>query len=201
MTAILAPRFLASAFASGPSLLIILAFILRKFTRFDPGTEAIRKLATIVTYAMVVNVFFVLVEIFTAVYSGMPHHLHHFQYLFMGLHGKTALVPWMWTSEILTLCAVALLVFPKIRRNERVLPFICIAVIIAIWIEKGMGLIVTGFIPSPLGEITEYTPTGPEIMITVGVYGIGFLILTLLYKIVVSVREKTEQPSQAGRIL
>jgi Ni/Fe-hydrogenase subunit HybB-like protein len=68
-------------------------------------------------------------------------------------------------------------------------------VIVAIWIEKGMGLIVTGFVPSPLGEITEYTPTAPEVMITIGVYGIGFLILTLFYKIVVSVREKTEQPS------
>jgi Ni/Fe-hydrogenase subunit HybB-like protein len=195
MTAILAPRFLASAFASGPSLLIILAFILRKFTKFDAGREAIQKLATIVTYAMVVNVFFVLVEMFTAVYSNMPHELHHFEYLFFGLHGKTGLVPWMWTSETLTVIAVALLIFPSIRRRERLLPLICLMVIVAIWIEKGMGLIVTGFVPSPLGEITEYTPTAPEVMITIGVYGIGFLILTLFYKIVVSVREKTEQPS------
>jgi molybdopterin-containing oxidoreductase family membrane subunit len=99
----------------------------------------------------------------------------------------------MWASGALTVCAVVLLVNPKVRRNEKVLPFICAAVIVAIWIEKGMGLVVTGFIPSPLGKITEYLPTGPETMITAGVYGIGFLILTLFYKIVVNVREKTEQ--------
>jgi Ni/Fe-hydrogenase subunit HybB-like protein len=193
LTAILAPRFLASAFASGPSLLIILALILRKYTKFDAGKEAIQKLATIVTYAMVLNLFFVLVELFTAIYSNMPHHLHHFEYLFTGLDGKHALVPWMWTSVTLTIMAVLLLIFPKVRRREGILFFICVAVIIAIWIEKGMGLIVTGFIPSPLGAITEYTPTGLEVLVTLGVYGIGFFILTVLYKIVVSVREKTEQ--------
>lgn len=193
MTAILAPRFLASAFASGPSLLIILALILRKYTKFDCGKEAIQKLGTIVTYAMLLNLFFVLVELFTAIYGSMPHHLHSFEYLFLGLHGKTGLVPWMWVSSILTICAVMLLVIPKVRRNEKVLPFICAAVIAAIWIEKGMGLVITGFIPSPLGKITEYLPTGPEVMVTAGVYGIGFLILTLFYKIVVNVREKTEQ--------
>ncbi|NIO27699.1 MAG: menaquinol oxidoreductase [Candidatus Latescibacteria bacterium] len=193
MTAILAPRFLASAFASGPSLLIILALILRKYTRFDPGKEAIQKLGTIVAYAMVVNLFFVLVELFTALYSDLPHHMHHFEYLFMGLHGKSTLAPWMWVSGLLTVAAVVLLVIPKVRKQENLLAIICLAVIVSIWIEKGMGLIVTGFIPSPLGGITEYTPTGPEITITIGVYGIGFLILTLLYKIVVSVREKTEQ--------
>ncbi len=193
MTAILAPRFLASAFASGPSLLIIMALILRKYTKFDCGKEAIQKLGTIVTYAMLINLFFVLVEVFTAIYSSMPHHLHSFEYLFLGLEGKGGLVPWMRVSGFLTVFTVALLIFPKVRRNERLLAGVCVAVIIAIWIEKGMGLVVTGFIPSPLGQITEYVPTGPEAMVTAGVYGIGFLVLTLLYKIVVNVRERTEQ--------
>ncbi|MFH1756171.1 MAG: sulfate reduction electron transfer complex DsrMKJOP subunit DsrP [Candidatus Latescibacterota bacterium] len=193
LTAILAPRFLASAFASGPSLLIILALIMRKHTKFDPGKEAIQKLATIVTYAMVINVFFVLVELFTALYSNMPHHLHSFEYLFVGLDGKNALVPWMWTSAIINVTAVILLMFPRVRKKEAMLAVICVGVIIAIWIEKGMGLVVTGFIPSPLGKITEYMPTGLEVLVAVGVYGIGFLVLTLLYKIVVAVRERTEQ--------
>ena len=193
MTAILAPRFLASAFSSGPSMLILLALILRKYTKFDCGKEAIQKLGTIVTYAMLINLFFVLVEVFTALYSAMPHHLHPFEYLFLGLDGKGGLVPWMRASGALTVCAVSLLIFPRVRRNESLLAVICVAVITAIWIEKGMGLVVTGFIPSPLGKITEYMPTGPEAMIAGGVYGIGFLVLTLLYKIVVNVREKTEQ--------
>jgi len=190
MTAILAPRFLASAFASGPSLLILLALIMRYCTRFDPGKEAIQKLAIIVTYAMTINLFFVMVELFTGLYSDMPHHLHHFEYLFVGLHGHDNLVLWVWVCEVLTVCCVLLLLIPKVRAQEAMLAILCVAVIAAIWIEKGMAMIVTGFIPSPLGKITEYKPTLPEIAITLGVYAIGFLVLTVLYKIVLSVRER-----------
>jgi molybdopterin-containing oxidoreductase family membrane subunit len=192
MTAILAPRFLASAFASGPSLLIILCLIVRKFTRFDPGKEAIQKLAQIVTYALVVNVFFVLVELFTALYSDMPEHLHHFQYLFFGSHGKSALVPWIWASQIIALTALGLLLFPKVRKKEGVLFVLCLGVVAAIWIEKGLGMVVTGFIPNPLGHYNEYGPTLPEGMITIGIYALGFFILAVLYKVVSSIREELE---------
>jgi molybdopterin-containing oxidoreductase family membrane subunit len=192
MTAILAPRFLASAFASGPSLLILLALILRRFTRFDAGWEAIQKLATIVAYALVINLFFVLMELFTALYSDMPHHLHAFEYLFVGLEGHAALVPWMWVGATLTLFTVVLMAIPRIRAQENVLAVLCAAVILAIWIEKGLALVVAGFIPSPLGQITEYAPTAPEIAITVGVYALGFFVLTVLYKVVVNVRERLE---------
>lgn len=192
MTAILAPRFLASAFASGPALLILLALILRSTTRFDAGKEAIQKLATIVTYAMAISLFFVLVELFTAIYSDMPHHLHAIEYLFVGLDGHGALVPWMWASALLTVCCVVLLLIPGLRRQENYLAMLCVGVIAAIWIEKGMAMVVVGFIPSPLGKVTEYAPTLPEIAITIGVYAIGFLVLTVLYKIVLSVRERLE---------
>ena len=192
MTPILAPRFLASAFASGPSLLILLALILRKTTRFDAGKEAIQKLVTIVIYAMLVNLFFVLVELFTAFYSNMPHHGHPFQYLFFGLEGKSGLVPWMWTCELLSVGSVLLLLAPGVRKHDTALAFICAAVIAAIWIEKGLGMVVAGFIPSPLGKVTEYQPTGPEIMITLGVYALGFFVLSVLYKIVVSIREQVQ---------
>jgi len=192
MTAILAPRFLASAFATGPSLLILLALIVRKFTRFDPGELAIRKLAVIVTYAMVINFFFVLVEMFTGLYSDMPEHLHHFQYLFLGYAGKSALVPWMWTSQLLGLGVLILLLLPKIRNNLSWLAVLCAGVIFSLWIEKGLTLVVAGFVPNPLGEVTEYWPTLPEGLITLGVYAIGFLVLTGLYKIAVSVREQLE---------
>lgn len=192
MTAILAPRFLASAFASGPSLLIILALILRRFTKFDPGKDAIQKLATIVTYAMLINFFFVVVEVFTALYSNAPHHVHSIAYLF-GLHGtESSLAPWMWFCEFLTVCCAVLLLFPKVKANEGLLGILCGAVIVAVWIEKGMGMVVTGFVPNPMGKVTEYAPSGHEIMITMGVYGIGWLVLTVLYKIVISVRERTE---------
>ena len=193
MTAILAPRFLASAFASGPCLLILLALILRKFTKFDAGDEAIGKLATIVTYALTINVFFVGVELFTGLYSNIPHHTQHFQYLFFGLHGHDALVPWIWTSQFLIVGALFLMLFPGVRANHGILAPLCVATITGIWIEKGMGLIVTGFIPTPLENITEYAPTGLELIISLGVYAIGFFVLTVLYKVVISVREAAAQ--------
>ena len=192
MTAILAPRFLASAFASGPSLLILLALLVRRFGSFDPGRQAIRALGTIVTYAMAINLFFVLVELFTSLYGAIPHDVHAFSYLFVGLEGHAALMPWTWVGDTLAVvCTVALLV-PALRHNERWLALLCGGVIAALWIEKGLSLVITGFIPSPLGHITEYTPTAPEIAITVGVYAVGGLVLTALYRVVVSVRERVQ---------
>jgi len=190
LTALLAPRFLASAFASGPALLIILSLIIRKFTKFDPGKVALQKLAQIVTYAMIITVFFLLVELFTVFYSQIPEHMIHFQYLLFGLDGKATLVPWMWASLILAGVALVLLINPGTRRRENILVVACVAVFVSIWIDKGLGLIVPGFIPSPTGEIFEYWPTVPEALITLGVWALGFLILTILYKITISVREE-----------
>lgn len=192
LTAVLAPRFLASAFASGPSILILVCLILRKLTKFNVGREPIQKLAEIVTYAMCINVFFILMEIFTAFYSSMPEHMMHFEYLLFGLGEKTALVPWMWTSEILAVITLILLINPATRRKESILAVACAAVFISIWIDKGMGMVVTGFVPSPLGTVTEYFPTFPEVAISIGVYAIGILVVTLLYKIALSVRESIE---------
>ena len=190
LTAILAPRFLASAFAAGPALLILLCLVVRKFTKFDPGELAIRTLAKIVAYAMIANVFFVSVEMFTVFYSDMPHHTHHFQFLFSGYDGADNLVPWMWTSMILSVLAVFMLVIPKVRNNFKSLAVICGMVIFALWIDKGMGLISAGFVPTPFEKGVDYWPTIIEGLVGIGVYGIGFLILTLLFKIGISVREE-----------
>jgi len=188
-TAIMAPRFLASAFAAGPSLLILLILLVRKVSTFDAGKEAIQTLAKIVTYAIILNLFFVLLEVFTAFYSGIEEHMQHFKYLYVGLDGKSALVPFMWVSATLAILAIIFLVNPKTRQNEKILIFSAIAVFVSLWIEKGLGLVVTGYIPSPLDQVTEYMPSLPEIMITIGVYGIGALILTVLYKIVLTIRD------------
>jgi molybdopterin-containing oxidoreductase family membrane subunit len=110
--------------------------------------------------------------------------------MFRGIEGHNTLVPWMWTGMSIAVVSAILLVFPKIRKNERILPFLCVGVIVSIWIEKGMGIVVTGFVPTPLDRIVDYTPTGTELMVTAGVYGIGLLVLTLLYKIVVEVRAR-----------
>ncbi len=188
LTAILAPRFLASAFASGPSLLILLCLIVRRVSDFDPGEKAIGKLGEIVTYAMSVNVFFVLLELFTAIYSDIPEHVDHFRYLYLGIGEYKFLVPWMWGSALLAVVALLLLLFPRTRRNPRTLAIACLSVVGSLWIDKGLGMVVTGFVPSPLGRVTEYAPTPVELMITLGVYAIGFFVLTVLYKVAVAVR-------------
>lgn len=188
LTAIMAPRFLASAFASGPALLIVLCLILKRFGGFDAGIKAIGALSKIVTYALAVSIFFVLVEVFTVFYSGLPEHEASFIYMFAGLHGHHNLVPWMWTSAVLAFAALGALIVPAVRRREGWLAVACIAVFVSLWIEKGLGLVITGFIPSPLEAVTEYAPTGTEIAIVLGVWAIGFLILTLFYKIFTAVR-------------
>ncbi len=191
LTALLAPRFLASAFASGPALLILFCLIIKRFTKFDAGKEAIEKVAQIVAYAVTTSVFFLLLEFFTVYYGQLPKHMIHFHYLLFGVEGYTGLVPWMWASLVLACLSLYLLINPGTRRREDFLAAACAAVFASIWIDKGLGLIVPGFIPSPLGEILEYAPTVPEILITLGVWGVGFLVLTVLYKIAVSVKEET----------
>lgn len=188
LSAILAPRFLASAFASGPALLILLCMILGKITRSSFGREPVQKLAVIVTYAMVINIFFVLMEFFTAFYSGIPEHSEPFRYMFAGLEGHTRLAPWMWTSMILAVASLVLLIVPRFRHNEKILAVACAMVFSSLWIDKGIGLIVAAFVPSPLGVVTEYAPSLPESLIVLGVWAVGLLVLTVLYKIVLSVR-------------
>ncbi len=190
MTAIMAPRFLSSAFAAGPSLLILLCLLIRKISKFDPGREQIQSLAKIVTYAIMLNVFFLLCEVFTVFYSQIPEHMDHFKYLFVGLKGHGALIPWMWTSMSLMVFAIIMLLIPSVRRNEKTLAIACVAIFIGTWIDKGLGLISAGFVPNPLHHVNEYIPTVPEIMITIGVYAIGALVLTLLYKMAISIKEE-----------
>lgn len=190
MTAILAPRFLASAFSAGPALLILFCFILRKFTRFDAGKEPIQKVALIVTYAMAINIFFVLMEVFTTVYSNMPEHMSHFEYLFFGIDGANNLVPWMWVSVVFGVLSLVILIVPKTRHNEQTLILACILVFISLWIDKGLGLIIAGFVPNPLHYVVEYWPTFPELMISAAIYAMGLLIVTGLYKIALSVRKQ-----------
>jgi molybdopterin-containing oxidoreductase family membrane subunit len=178
---ILAPRFLASAFCSGPALMILVFQIIRKLSDAEIEDRAIFKIAELIAYAMGINLFLLGAEVFKEFYSGTVH-MAPIQYLYFGLHGKSALVPWMWFATILNISAFLLFLLPKTRENFTTLNMACVFVITGIYIEKGMGLVVPGFVPDTLGEIYEYTPTNPEILITIGVWATGALIYTLLLK-------------------
>ena len=190
MTAIMAARFLASAFAAGPSLLLLLCLLVRKNTNFDPGKEQMRTLSGIIAYAMTLNVFFLLLEFFTAYYSGIPEHHASLDYLFFGLQGKSSLVPWMWTSAFFCVTALILLIVPSLRRNETTMALGCAAVIIGTWIDKGVGLVIGGFIPNPFHKVIEYSPTFPEIVICAAIWATGFFVITILFKIAISIKEE-----------
>ncbi len=190
LTAVLAPRFLASAFAAGPALLILLCLFIRRFTTFDPGREQIQTLAKTVAYAICINVFLFLCEVFVGFYSQIPGHMDHIKYLFVGLHGHGVLVPWMWASMIFMVVGIVLTVTPATRKNETSLAIACAVIILGTWIDKGLGMISGGFVPNPMHEVNEYVPTMPEIGITLGVYAIGALVLTVLYKMAVGVKQE-----------
>ncbi len=192
-TAIMAPRFLATAFAAGPALLILLAMIVRKISKFDVGDTAIGKLSQIVTYAMILNVFFLLLEVFVVFYSGMDHHQESFKYLYLGVEGASNhWMPFMWLSAIMAVISLVLLINPKTRNAKNTLIGACILVFISIWIDKGIGMMVGGFTPSPTGHYVSYVPTLVEIGMLIGLYAFGGLILTLLYKIAITVKEETQ---------
>jgi Ni/Fe-hydrogenase subunit HybB-like protein len=197
-TAILAPRFLASAFASGPALLILLGVWLRRTNRFDVGAEAIRKLAVIATYALVANVFFAALEGFTGVYSGVADHGEHFAYLFVGRGGQRALAPWMWVSAALSLCALAILLNPGARRRDGWLVGACIAIVGSVWIDKGLCLIVSGFVPSATGEVVVYRPTLPELAISVAIYSFGALLFAGMCSVCLRILRQQGQNGQSA---
>lgn len=190
LTAIMAARFLASAFCSGPAILLLLCLIVKKITRYDPGSEAVKTLVKIITYAMVANVFFFILELFTAFYSNIPGHTHTIVYLFKGLHGHGSLVGWMWIMAVCGILSLVVLIPPQFRNKPELMVVGLILLILATWIDKGLALIVGGFIPNPFETITEYAPTGYELMISMMVYATGALVLTFLWKIAISVKKE-----------
>ncbi|MBP7745554.1 MAG: polysulfide reductase NrfD [Phycisphaerae bacterium] len=184
-SAIIAPRFLASAFAAGPAFIILTLQVVRRFTRHRVTDDALFTLRRIVQVAMIINFFLLGCEVFTEFYADTAH-LASSRYLYFGLHGRHALVPWIWTAIAFNLVATILLVLPA-SRALRFLNTACVLAIVGIWIEKGMGLIVPAFIPTQLGEIVEYTPTLREVLVCLGIWAFGLLLYTIFVRISVPV--------------
>lgn len=184
-TAIMGPRFIASAFAAGPAFILLTIQVIRREFHYRISDEAIFMLRRIIQVAMVINVFLFGNEIFKEFYTGSLHNASA-KYLFFGLHGHNQLVPWIWTALAMNLIAMILLMLPITRRIWP-LNLACVLLIIGIWIEKGMGLIIPGFIPTPLGEVVEYVPTLNEILVCIGIWAFGLLLYTVLVRISVPI--------------
>jgi len=180
--AILAPRFIASAFCAGPAFIILVLEIVKGWTRFPMGDRVISFLRMVVLISGLINVFLLISEVFTEFYADSAH-VASARYLFFGLHGHNVLVPWIWASITMNVLALLALVSRKFEGRGVILRNIpLLMLIVAIWIEKGMGLVFPGFIPTPLGEIVEYLPSANEVMVTLGIWGVGLFIITVLIK-------------------
>ena len=183
---ILAPQFLASAFCSGPAILLIVLQLLRRFTRFEIRDEAVWKIAELMAYAMFLNLFLHGSEIFKEFYSDTEHLLYT-RYWFLGLGEHRTLVPFAWLALGLNTLAFVLFVIPRTRRNWVTLNIGCLAIYFGVYIEKGMGLIIPGLTPDTLGEIYVYIFTATEFRVAAGVFSIGFLVFTLMLKVAVPI--------------
>ena len=185
-SALLAPRFLVTAFVSGPAFIILTLQLVRKFTDLPIPAGPIRTLVNIMRITLLINILMLISELFVEFYAGGGHTASA-RYLFVGLHGHNALVPWIWTAIGLGVSATLLLLCPKITEHPLMMNIACVAAFIGIWIEKGMGLIIPGFIPSTLHEIVEYFPTAIEWRVTAGIWAFCLIVFTVALKMAVAV--------------
>lgn len=185
-SAILAPRFLVSAFVAGPAFIILTLQVIRRFAGVNIPDGAIRTLGSILKVMILINLFLVGAEIFTEFYTGGTH-TESATYLYFGLHGHHALVPWIWTALGLNVLGALTLLHPASSRHLWVLDVACVMVIVGVWIEKGMGLIIPAFVPSTMHEIVEYMPSLTEWQITVGIWALGMLVYTIALKVAIPV--------------
>ena len=184
--AILAPRFIVSAFAGGPALLMLIFQTSRRFTEMKIPEAVFDYLKRIMTYTMLINLFLLGCEVFKEFYTDSTHVLSA-RYLFFGIHGHRMLVPYIWSAILMELFAIFVLLTPYLRNNWKFMRVACVTAFVGIWVEKGMGLIVPGFIPTPLGDLVEYTPSTIEILVSLGIWSFGALIFTMMGKVVIAI--------------
>ncbi|MEO9967139.1 MAG: sulfate reduction electron transfer complex DsrMKJOP subunit DsrP [Reichenbachiella sp.] len=188
--ALLGPRFLASAFAAGPALIILALQVIKNNSSYSIANTTIRKISLVVTVAAQVNLIMLISELFKEFYAP-THHSISAVYLYFGLDGKNALMPWIYTSISMNVIATTILTIHLLRKDLKWLNIACILIFVAVWIEKGMGLIIPGFIPGPWGDIVEYAPTWIEIGVTLGIWAMGFFIFSILVKAFIPIEQGT----------
>ena len=195
--AILAPRFLTSAFCSGPAIILVILQILRRTTHLKVTNDALFKIAELMAYAMFINLFLFGAEIFRDYYSH-THHIIHYEYLFGGgIYGGSPIAPYAWLSLVCSVAAFLLFLIPRTRRNLITLNIGAVLIYCGVYVEKGVALVIPGFTPSTLGEIYQYAPSWTELRVSMGIFGIGAILFTLMVNVAInflfSKKELTEE--------
>ena len=188
---LMGPRFLASAFAAGPALITVTLIIIHTVTAFKIETQVFNKLGRIIVVSAIINLIMLFSEVFKEFYLPTHHSLPAI-YLYFGLKGHNSLVPWIWTAIGMNLLGTLTLAFNPGRNNPKVLFPACILLFFGIWIEKGIGLIVPGLVPSPLGEVVDYAPSLVEIGVTLGILALGIFVVTVLIKPALIIEQRFE---------
>ncbi|MBW2421387.1 MAG: polysulfide reductase NrfD [Deltaproteobacteria bacterium] len=181
-TAILAPRFLASAFCSGPALLLLIFQVLRRVGKISISDTALYKIGELLAYAMAVNLFFLGVEVFTEFYSSTAHAIHA-RFQWFGIHGRSDIAIYTWLAFACNCLALTGFMIPYFRNRLPILNVACCLAIGGVFIEKGLGLLLPGMTPGVLGEVYVYNPSLNEVMVSLGIWGIGALLFTVMVKI------------------
>lgn len=196
-SAILAPRFLASAFVAGPAFIVVTLRILQRRAALPIADRPIHMLLRIMRVTVLLNLFLLASEVFTEFYTGSAH-VSAARYLYFGLHGHDALVPWIWTAITCNVVAAIMLLQRRALTSWRWGVVACALTFVGIWIEKGMGLIIPGFVPSTLHELVEYTPSLVEWKVTAGIWAAGLMIYTLAVRIAVAVIRGKVEPEHGA---
>ena len=195
--AIVAPRFIASAFVTGPAFLIVALTAIRRLTRLEIPEGPIQTLSSILRVTVWINLFMLGAEVFTQFYTGGSHAASA-RYLYLGLHGYDALVPWIWSAIALNGVAALMLISPASHRSQTVVLLACSLTFAGVWIEKGMGMVVPAFVPSTMHELVEYTPSLTEWKLTVGIWAGGIGIFTVAVKIAAQILTGRSSLGPAG---
>jgi molybdopterin-containing oxidoreductase family membrane subunit len=185
-TAVLGPRFLASAFTSGPALIVLALQVIGRQTPFKVQASVIQLMTLIATVALQINLFLLGAELFTDFYF-RTEEVTAATYLYLGLDGANRLVPWIWSAIALQIAAATILTLHPLRSRRGVASIACVLAIVGVWIEKGMGLVIPGFVPTPLGEVFEYVPSWGEVFVSLGIWALGILVFTLLAKVAIPI--------------
>lgn len=185
-SALLAPRFLASAFCSGPAILILLFQILRKTTKFEIKDKVLFTIAELMVYAMFIYLFFTVSEFFKEFYSD-TEHIVYWNYLLMGVERNREIIVYSWSSIAMGVIAFILFLIPKTRKNLLTLNIGAVLIYFSVYLEKGIALIVPGFTPDVLGQYFFYVPSETEIRTAVMIFSTGTLLLIFTSKIAIAI--------------
>jgi molybdopterin-containing oxidoreductase family membrane subunit len=167
--------------------LIVLALqVIGRQTPFRIQPSVIQLMTLMTTVALQINLFLLGAELFTDFYF-RTEEVTAATYLYLGLDGANRLVPWIWSAIVLQVAAATILTLHPLRSRRAAASIACVLAIVGVWIEKGMGLVIPGFVPTPLGEVFEYTPSWGEVFVSLGIWAFGMLVFTLLAKVAIPI--------------